>query len=75
MGFCVVCDGNHNTSEEIDSTFQGDHANDHIPANTRQEVHEQKYFETPYALLSSLSHGYNLSFGKDLTQKLLNIQR
>ena len=35
---------------------------------------EIKYFETPYALLSSVSDGYNGSFAQDLTSKLKEIQ-
>ena len=64
-GFCIVCKDSHNKIEErfkegVD--IETDEKNDSI------------YFETPYSLLSSISAGYDKSFGEDLIKKLSDLQ-
>lgn len=57
-GFCIRADGKHNTIEKVST-----------------EIYEDTvYFETPYSLLSSVSEGYDKSFGEALTNKLQDLK-
>ena len=70
LGFRIVCDGKHNSVEGVD-------AHGSVMELENQDYDKElniKYFETPYALLSSVSDGYSGSFAKDLTSKLKEIQ-
>ena len=69
-GFRIVCDGKHNVVEEFDAqgfTMELENQKDEKELNL-------KYFETPYALLNSVSKGYSVSFAEHLTSKLKEIQ-
>ena len=70
LGFRVVCDGKHDTAEELLTAQPTTNFLD----RKVNEVKDPIYFETPYALLSSVSAGYDKSFGDDLISKLSNIQ-
>ena len=57
-GFCIRADGKHNTIEKVSTELYEDTV----------------YFETPYSLLSSVSEGYDKSFGEALTNKLQDLK-
>ena len=68
MGFCIICEGEHDTIESVKEDILGQVVDD------QEDTNGLVYFETPYALLSSVSAGYNLSFGENLISKLTDLQ-
>ena len=69
-GFCIVCKDSHNKIEESFKEGTQYHGVD-IATDIQNDM---IYFETPYSLLSSISAGYDKSFGEDLIKKLSDIQ-
>lgn len=70
MGFRIVCDDKHDILEEkLKEQSVEQFSGVNVSADT-----QPLYFETPYALLSSVSEGYNKSFSDILINKLNNLQ-
>ena len=70
LGFCIAFDGKHNT---VGKTLDLE-SHEQIVEGEVNEVKDPIYFETPYALLSSVSEGYDRSFSENLISKLNQIQ-
>ena len=67
-GFCIVCNGEHDTVERYTEELVDQFVDREITNDN------QIFFETPYALLSSVSAGYDKSFGENLISKLKTLQ-
>jgi hypothetical protein len=65
-----VCDGKHDTVEDaiVEESVP------HMSRMSTSKENDSLYFETPYALLSSVSAGYDKSFSDILINKLKNLQ-
>jgi hypothetical protein len=70
LGFHIVCDGKHDTVEDaiVEESVP------HMSRMSTSKENDSLYFETPYALLSSVSAGYDKSFSDILINKLKNLQ-
>ena len=70
MGFRVVCEGKH---DNLDEKLK-EQPVEQLPGVNFSEDKQPLYFETPYALLSSVSEGYKKSFSDILISKLNNLK-
>ena len=66
-----MCEGKHDTLEE---TPEGQSEEQSSGVTSISEETQPLYFETPYALLSSVSEGYKKSFSDILISKLNKLQ-
>ena len=70
LGFRIVGDGKH---DNLDETLKEQSVEQFSGVNSSEDK-QPLYFETPYALLSSVSEGYNKSFSDILISKLNNLK-